>query len=212
MFSSPSLPNIAQAVRNNESIKRKSSSIPNSGEEQAPSLSTQSSHNPLLVQALIANQLGRIQSQSLNRAHSVDSVHQFNNLALMRLMSKEAKQHSLHLNQTPPPFTLAPPFDMMLKQEHQQRSFDVPMCNRTLIIHDDSTRHEETRLLWETTAAELSCVKFDQLQSRLATRDELKLAHTEKHVASIVDRSPLATESKNDTIKGLILGFPGTST
>ena len=162
MFSSPSLPNIAQAVRNNENVKRKSSS-----DDQSNPLTNQSSHNPLLVQALIANQIGRIQSQSLNRAQSMDSVNQFNNLALMRLMTKD-KQHSLHLNQPPPTFGLSS-FDIMLKHHQQSeisRSFDVPICNRTLLAYDDTSRVREARLLWESISGKLSTIKFDTIPSR----------------------------------------------
>ena len=48
----------------------------------------------------------------------------------------------------------------------------------------------------EQITAQMKNIKYDTIGSRLATREELKLVHSEKYISNLLDRSPLAQQDE----------------
>lgn len=225
MFSSPSMPNIAVAVRNLEAAKTSSPHLVKKPYyEDAGSLHTQ--RNPLLVQAIIANQIERINQNRINRANSVPTMspevdtsplthnqqlNQLNNLALLRLhqMTEEVNQmrsqsQNLAMTQNLSQLTLDSngypnPVGLKIVRSSCVRSWNTPFDKRTAIVHDECVQNDEIRVLSECVSKIVDTAQLDVIINRLASKEELRLVHSEKHVQSHLGISPLArmTEESN---------------
>ena len=221
MFSSPSMPNIALASKNSALLVKKPLY------EDMGNASLHSQRNPLLVQAIIANQLERINQTRMNRTNSVPSMGpvvshpkqngnsesmnhsqqltQLNSLALFRLhqMTEEVNQirtqsQNLAMTQNLSQLTLensafhpnsAIPKVIRASRVH---SWNIPFENRTAAVHDDLAKNDEMRRLTESLAKIADVSQLDTIVTRQASRDELRLVHSEKHVAGYLGISPLA--------------------
>ena len=74
------------------------------------------------------------------------------------------------------------------------------MERRTVFVYDEPVLGRPTGTpnnhLRDEITAQMKNIKYDTIGSRLATREELKLVHSEKYISNLLDRSPLAQQDE----------------
>ena len=88
--------------------------------------------------------------------------------------------------------------------QYHEIKWEIPMERRTVFVYDEPvvprpsvtpcpTANSHFR---EQITAQMKNIKYDTIGSRLATREELKLVHSEKYISNLLDRSPLAQQDE----------------
>ena len=77
------------------------------------------------------------------------------------------------------------------------------MERRTVFVYDEPVLGRPTGTpcppnnhFRDEITAQMKNIKYDTIGSRLATREELKLVHSEKYISNLLDRSPLAQQDE----------------
>ena len=79
------------------------------------------------------------------------------------------------------------------------------MERRTVFVYDEPTSVlgrpsgtpcPQNNNFRDEITAQMKNIKYDTIGSRLATREELKLVHSEKYISNLLDRSPLAQQDE----------------
>ena len=81
--------------------------------------------------------------------------------------------------------------------------WEIPMERRTVFVYDEPVLGRPTGTpcpsnnhFRDEITAQMKNIKYDTIGSRLATREELKLVHSEKYISNLLDRSPLAQQDE----------------
>jgi acetoin utilization deacetylase AcuC-like enzyme len=77
------------------------------------------------------------------------------------------------------------------------RTWNTPPHKRTAISRDECSNNGEMRDLWERLSKFLDLAQMDLIVNRLASKEELRIVHSEKHVNQNLGISPLARVSEN---------------
>ena len=80
--------------------------------------------------------------------------------------------------------------------------WEIPMERRTVFVYDEpvagrsSGSSSNSNNYRNQITAQMKNIKYDTIGSRLATREELKLVHSDKYISNLLDRSPLAQQDE----------------